>query len=164
LSDPWLEVFNRPGSETSCERRDETTVTPQVFAQWNSQFAYSRAVAWAGRLNDTAAPSEAMLQQAWREAFGRNAEPAELQAGLSHLAAMTEHHRRHPPVRSEIPRRVRRGMIEELTGELVEWDEDLQQLEHYQADRQFADVSPEVRALAEVCLVLLNSNEFLSVR
>src|SRR5262249_53867679 len=30
LADPLQEVFNRPGSETSCERRDETTVTPQV--------------------------------------------------------------------------------------------------------------------------------------
>ncbi|HXG08833.1 MAG TPA: PSD1 and planctomycete cytochrome C domain-containing protein, partial [Gemmataceae bacterium] len=43
LSDPLLEVFNRPDSDTSCERRDETTVTPQVFALFNSQFVHDRA-------------------------------------------------------------------------------------------------------------------------
>ena len=32
LADPLLEVFNKPTSDISCERRDETTVTPQVFA------------------------------------------------------------------------------------------------------------------------------------
>src|SRR5207302_1443822 len=37
LADPLLEVFNRPGSEISCEGRDETTVTPQVLALHNSE-------------------------------------------------------------------------------------------------------------------------------
>ena len=50
LADPMLEVLNRPGSETSCERRDETTVTPQVFALFNSEFAANRALAMADRL------------------------------------------------------------------------------------------------------------------
>src|SRR5262249_2703206 len=31
FSDHILEVFNRPGSETSCECRDETTIAPQAF-------------------------------------------------------------------------------------------------------------------------------------
>ena len=55
-------------------------------------------------------------------------------------------------------------MVEELTGEPVYWDEDLSALANYQRDLQPSDVSPEVRALSEVCLVLLNSNEFLYVR
>src|SRR5262249_43353221 len=38
LADPIQEVFNRPGSEISCDRRDESTVTPQVFALLNSTF------------------------------------------------------------------------------------------------------------------------------
>src|SRR5207344_3054901 len=50
LADPLLEVLNRPGSETSCERRDETTVTPQVFALFNSEFAANRALVLAARL------------------------------------------------------------------------------------------------------------------
>src|SRR5262249_34316937 len=47
LADPVQEVFNRPGSETSCDCRDETTVTPQVFALFNSEFAQDRALAAA---------------------------------------------------------------------------------------------------------------------
>jgi hypothetical protein len=54
-------------------------------------------------------------------------------------------------------------MIEEFTGEMVYWDEELA-LHDYQRDTMPWDVSPEVRALADVCLVLLNSNEFLHVR
>ena len=50
LADPLLEVLNRPGSEVSCERRDETTVTPQVFAMFNSEFAANRALAMAAGL------------------------------------------------------------------------------------------------------------------
>ncbi len=54
-------------------------------------------------------------------------------------------------------------MIEEFTGEMVHWEEELP-LEDYQRDAMPWDVGPEVRALAEVCLVLFNSNEFLYVR
>jgi hypothetical protein len=55
-------------------------------------------------------------------------------------------------------------MVEELTGEMVHWDEDLSVLADYQRDLMPWQVTPEVRALADVCLVLLNSNEFLYVR
>ncbi|MDZ4686877.1 MAG: PSD1 and planctomycete cytochrome C domain-containing protein [Planctomycetaceae bacterium] len=164
LSDPWLEVFNRPGSETSCERRDETTVTPQVFAQFNSQFAHGRAIAWANRLCRDEKPVEARIRQAWLEALGRDVTPDELTGSLMHYETMLGRHRSHQQSRSTLPRQVRRGMVEELTGEMVHWDEDLRELEHYTPDLQPADVSPETRALAEICLVLLNANEFLSVR
>jgi mono/diheme cytochrome c family protein len=164
LADPWLEVFNRPGSETSCERRDETTVTPQVFAQFNSEFAHGRAIAWADRLCQTDGTTESRLRQAWLEAFGREIAPQELAAGLAHYEALLAHHREHVPSRRTLPTRVQRGMVEELTGEMVHWDEDLWELEQFVPDRQPADVPPETRALAEVCLVLLNANEFLSVR
>jgi hypothetical protein len=164
LSDPWLEVFNRPGSETTCERRDETTVTPQVFAQFNSQFAHGRAIAWAARLSHDPGAVEWRIRQAWREATGREPLPEELTAAVGHHEAMLGHHRNHRPVRQSLPQHVRRGMVEELTGEMVHWDEDLRELEHYTPDLQSADVPPETRALAEICLVLFNVNEFLSVR
>ena len=55
-------------------------------------------------------------------------------------------------------------MVEEMTGETIEWEEELDGLRSYQRDVMPWDVSPETRALAELCLVLLNSNEFLYVR
>ena len=58
LTDPLLEVFNKPTSDISCERRDETTVTPQVFALLNSQFIQDRSVAMASRLEQQAATTK----------------------------------------------------------------------------------------------------------
>ena len=54
-------------------------------------------------------------------------------------------------------------MIEEFTGEMVYWDEKLP-LDDYRRSTMPWEVTPEVRTLADVCLVLLNSNEFLYVR
>ena len=58
LPDPLLEVFNRPGTDTSCARRDETTVTPQVFTQFNGQFVNDRALALAHRIGKMTADSD----------------------------------------------------------------------------------------------------------
>jgi hypothetical protein len=76
---------------------------------------------------------------------------------------MLAHHREHEPQSVALPKRAERGMIEEFTGEMVRWSEDLP-LENYERDTMPWDATPEVRALTEVCLVLMNSNEFLYVR
>jgi hypothetical protein len=34
-------------------------------------------------------------------------------------------------------------------------------MQDFVPDKKYADVRPETRALAEVCLVLMNSNEFI---
>jgi hypothetical protein len=58
---------------------------------------------------------------------------------------------------------VKRQMVEELTGEPFEWEEELDLMKQYQPDLKPWDVGPETRGLAELCLVVLNSNEFLYV-
>ena len=55
-------------------------------------------------------------------------------------------------------------MIEELTGELVEWEEELVGLKDYQRDLMPWQADAPTRALAELCLVLFNSNEFVYLR
>ena len=50
LPNPLLDVFNAAGMNTSCERREASTVTPQVFALFNSQFAHDTALAMAFRI------------------------------------------------------------------------------------------------------------------
>ena len=54
-----------------------------------------------------------------------------------------------------------RRMVEEMTGEEFDWQETLDRMHGYQRDLKPWDVGPATRALADVCLVLLNSNEFL---
>jgi mono/diheme cytochrome c family protein len=164
LADPVLEVLNRPSTETSCERRDETTVTPQVFALWNSEQAAHRSIALAARLTKDYATDAERLAGAFQLVYARPPTDDELTRCLAHLAKMTEHHRQHPPQETSLPTKVQRGMVEELTGEMVHWEEDLSVLAHYQRDLLPWQVAAETRALADICLVLFNSNEFLYVR
>ncbi len=164
LADPMLEVFNQPGSDSSCERRDETTVPTQVFALFNGQFVHDRALALARRLEGLSADPAARVDLAFRLAYGRAASDPERRRALDHVARMLEHHRARRPQPVEPPRLVRREMIEEFTGDVVRWDEELDLMEGYRRDLKPWDVGPETRALAELCLVILNSNEFLYVR
>ncbi len=164
LADPLLEVFNRPGSETSCDCRDNTTVTPQVFALFNGEFAHDRALALAAALEKSGDGQEPRIVRAFQLFYGREPSAAEIDTCQDHLAKMTKHHREHPAKAEPLPRHVHRRMIEELTGEEFGWDEELDGLTKYQRDLKPWDVGPTTRALADLCLVLVNSNEFLYVR
>jgi len=163
LRDPLLEVFNQPGSEQSCERRDETTVTPQVFTLWNGAFAHDRALALAVRVSSQADDIGERVDLAFRLALGRSATESQRELAIDHIRRMTERHRRHSPEALRTPRVVMRSMIEEMTGEPVAWEETLDLMEEFQPDTKPSDVSPETRGLSELCLVLLNSNEFVYV-
>ena len=164
LSDPMLEVFNRPGSETSCERRDETTVAPQALALFNGAFANHRALAMAASLRAEAPSVDGQIALAFRRVYGRDPDGSELALCIAHVGRMTGRHRRHPPEPRPLPAKVRRHMVEEMTGETVEWEEELDGLRDYRRDLMPWDADPETRGLAELCLVLLNSNEFLYLR
>ena len=53
--------------------------------------------------------------------------------------------------------------MEELTGQPFEYEEILPVFENYQPDKKPADVDPDTRALADLCLLLFNANEYLYV-
>jgi hypothetical protein len=164
LADPLLEVFNRPGADVSCERRDETTVTPQAFSLLNGQFVNDRALALAARVTKDAKTVDSQIERLFRLLYGRGATEEELTVCRKHVVGMTRHHLKQPPQRVPFPTSVRRQIIEELTGEPFRWDEELDLMKRYQPDLKPWDVSADVRGLAELCLVLLNSNEFVYVR
>jgi len=164
LSDPMLDVFNRPGSEISCERRDETTVTPQVFALFNGQFTHDRALALAHHIRQQNPAQPDAVAQVFQQVTLRTPSASELQLALEHVREMTDYHAAHPPRKIPLPREVKRSMIEELTGESFTWTEKLDLTENYIQDLKPWDVDPETRALAELCLVLMNSNEFIYLR
>ncbi|MBN8628178.1 MAG: PSD1 domain-containing protein [Planctomycetes bacterium] len=164
LGDPMLEVFNRPTSDLSCERRDATTVTPQVFALFNGQATHDRALALAARLAKAHGDLEARLDAVYALLYGRTPTDDERRLAREHVARMTEHHRRETPTPTSLPQVVKREMIEELTGELFQWEERLDGLAAFEPDLKPWQVDAETRALAELCLVLLNANEFVYVR
>ena len=48
--DPFMETFNQPGTDKSCELRESSTVTPQALTLFNSEGTSDRALAFANRI------------------------------------------------------------------------------------------------------------------
>ncbi|MDG2013767.1 MAG: hypothetical protein P8J33_09695, partial [Pirellulaceae bacterium] len=63
----------------------------------------------------------------------------------------------------EIPLKVQREAVEENTGERFTFAEQLFSNSEFEPDVQPSDVPRHIRALADICLVILNSNEFVYV-
>ncbi len=164
LPDPMLEVFNRPGSDTSCPRRDETTVTPQVFALFNSQFSHGRALALADRLQEECETFDKQIDHAFQLIYNRKASEKEIAMCRKHYEDMLNLHSNFDPTPVPVPKKVKREMVEELTGEPFEFVEELDSMDKFIPDLKPWDVGAKTRALSEICLVLFNSNEFLYLR
>ena len=101
------------------------------------------------------------IARAVRLIWNREPRPAELDQSLAYLDTMEKYHRENPPERKDLPTRIQRTMFEEMTGEAFEYDEHLDVYEDYVADKKPWDVEPETRALADLCRVMFNANEFI---
>jgi mono/diheme cytochrome c family protein len=163
LPDPSQEVFNAPTPDFSCERREASTVTPQVFSLFNGHSTHARALALANRAVKETKSDEAAIKRCFQLAFSRAPRAEELQTCLTHWRDIeTMLDGRQPPA-PKPPLEVRRDAVEENTGEKFSFNEKLHAYGDYAPDLQPADVPVHTRALADVCLALLNSNEFAYV-
>ena len=162
-SDPMLEVFNAPAPDFSCERREASTVTPQVFALFNSQASQARALALAKRVLDIKTSDEEAVRQAFLLVLGREPGTSELETCLGHWRSMMPVQERAVYPEFEPPLTVRREAVEENTGEKFSFDEKLHAYADFVPDLQAVDCDVRTRALADVCLALLNANEFIYV-
>ena len=161
LPNPMLEVFNRPGADLSCERRTASTVTPQAFTLLNSQNSYRRALAMAHRLESEEKTLPEQIERAIWLAWNRPPRENEIAQSQQFVQAKTSEHEKNPPEPQPYPTEIRRTMFEEMTGESFTYTERLDVYEDYVADLRPTDVDPETRALADLCLVLFNANEFV---
>ena len=163
LVDPALEVFNAPSPDFSCERRDASTVTPQVFAMFNSANTSARALALADlATRHTETPADA-VRLIYRRLFAREATDREVKMCLAHRGRILSLLPETPPGRPAPPREVVREAVEENTGETFTFTETLYAIDDFEPDLRPADVDRATRALADVCLVLMNGNEFVYV-
>jgi mono/diheme cytochrome c family protein len=162
-ADPMFEVFNQPSYDLSCERRDSSTVTPQVFTLMNSDNSVDRSIAMALRIQKEAETLNARVQLAFQLALGREASRDEQAKMAAHIAKMTAYHESHPPEPVSPPRELNRTVIEEMSGLALHYKERLDVYEDYVPHVKPWDVEPETRALADLCLALFNSNEFIYV-
>jgi Protein of unknown function (DUF1549)/Protein of unknown function (DUF1553)/Planctomycete cytochrome C len=162
LVNPLLEVFNGANLNESCEFRRTSTVAPQVFSLFNSRFSAYISLAFAKRLETMAKDRARQIELAFQIAFQRAPSSRERRQALAHLAAMITHHRAHSPA----PRAPRAPAItavnSEYNGETFRFTED-QDWSRYEYNLSPSQVSAETRALAELCLALLNANEFVYV-
>lgn len=164
LPDPFLRVFNQPATEVSCERRNASTVTPQVFTLLNSPQLRDRAIALAMRLEKEAGTElESQIQLAAHLCWNRPMDSKELSQSIEYIQEMEVYHQSNPAPTQHYPTTVTRKMFEEMTGEAFEYIEELDVFRDYEADTKDADVGPTTRALADLAMVLFNTNEFLYV-
>jgi len=159
-ADPFLEVFNQPNPNDSCERRDSAAVSPQALTLMNSDMATDRSIAFALRLEKEAKTATARLERAFALSYGRAPTDEEAAALLAYLHEMEDHHLRHTPSPKTYPTHVTRSLVEEFTGQPFEYEEWLPVFEDYVSDVKPWEVEPSTRALADLCLLLFNSNEF----
>ncbi len=163
-ADPMLEIMNQPNPNESCEVRDAAAVTPQAFTLLNSDTMTDRSIALALRLQkENPEKPEAWLKQAIQLSFNRAATDSEKSTLLAYLEEMKSYHAENKPEEVEYPTEVVRSLVEEFTGKPFEFIEKLNVYEDYVPDSKPWTVSADTRALADVCLLLMNSNEFLYV-
>jgi hypothetical protein len=160
LADPLMEVFNAPTPDFSCERREASTVTPQVFSLFNGQSIHNRALALANRVLSESNSDAAAVTRCFEHTFSRKPTPVELDLCINHWQETESLLVDSVPQSMKPPLEVQRDAVEENTGEKFTFKEKLHSNAEFQADLQPSDVSIRTRALADVCLVLFNSNEF----
>lgn len=163
LRDPFMTTFNQPSPDESCEMRDASNVTPQVFSLFNSEESSDRALAFAQRVIASTSSDVMAIQQAFQLAFGRLPDREELKAARLHWKQCIADHQEITPVKREYPTQIIRRANEENTGEEFTFTEFLFEYQDYQHDLQPHQVDIRTRAFAELCLVLLNTNEFVYI-
>lgn len=163
-ADPMLEIMNLPNPNESCEMRDSAAVTPQAFTLLNSDVMTDRSIAFAQRIQkESPADTTTQVRRAIQLAYGREATDEESSRLVKYLNEMQHYHQQHVPEPVEYPKQVVRSLVEEFTGEPFEFIEKLNVYEDYVPDAKPWTVDADIRALADVCLLLFNSNEFLYV-
>ena len=162
LSDPLMEVFNSPPPDFSCEGREASTVTPQVFALFNGQNSHARALSLAIAVLDSTSGDESAIAECFRRLYGREPSSDESALCLAHWSQLESILDEQAPV-VDMPKKVLREAVEENTGERFSFEETLYSNVDFVPDHDPSQVTRHSRALADVCLALINSNEFVYV-
>lgn len=163
LANPFLETFNQPNPNDSCENRDAASVSPQAFTLLNSDVVTARSIAFALRVEKEAKTLPEQVKRAIQLAFCRVPSPKEKARMLAYVKEMRSYHAKVKPERKTYPTRITRSLVEEFTGQPFEYEEILPVFENYVPDKQAIDEGLKTRALADLCLLLFNSNEFVFV-
>ena len=136
-------------------------VTPQVFTQLHGQFFNDRAVALARRVSGLSRDAGSQVDHAFEAVYGRKPSASEQKEALSFLEESRVFLGGEVVDKEEVPSEITLSSVKEQTGELIETRFKLKKLAKFQPDLKPWDLSLEERALAQLCLMLFNSSEFL---
>lgn len=160
LRDPFLETFNQPGPDKSCELRETSTVAPQSLTLFNTEEMQERSVAFAARLLAAGLNDLKTIDKAFELALGRMPSSSERSTCLKHWQAATQEEQGKIYKPKEFINWTERTVMAEKTGEPYSFIEFMPAFRNYEPDTQMADVDARTRGLSQVCLVLFNLNEF----
>ena len=161
LADPFIEIFNQPNPNDSCEERNAAAVSPQAFTLLNSDLITDRSLAFAKKLEIESPTLSEQIEHAFLLTLGRKPDAEEEQRLTDYVMGMRSYHEGVKPDPVDYPVKITRSLVEEFSGQPFEYEEILPAFASYQPDLKPADASPDTRALADMCLLLLNSNEFV---
>jgi hypothetical protein len=126
----------------------------------NAEEVQDRALAFAARLLKENRNESEIIKRAFELALGRAAGKEEVELCVTHWKIATRSESQKNPVAPSFPKKIKRTVMAEKTGEPYDFWEFLPAFESYQPDLQRSDTDARTRGLAHVCLVLFNSNEF----
>jgi len=137
LVHPFFEAFNVTLPVASSGTRDATVVPPQALELLNGPIAVEQAQRFTGRLLSAKDTDEAsIVSQAWLLAFGRPITKDEKERALAFLAEREQAHKKAEREKKKIP---------EALGAPAKTD------------------VARAAAVVELCLALLNANEFIYI-
>lgn len=87
---PIFEAFDQPDLNQSCGRRPTTVTAPQSLLMMNSKFTREMSERWAARLLAECGDDAALVERAYRVAYGRPPQDAETRQAAQFLAAQRE--------------------------------------------------------------------------
>ncbi|MEZ6056740.1 MAG: PSD1 and planctomycete cytochrome C domain-containing protein [Planctomycetaceae bacterium] len=163
LHDPFLEVFNQPNPNDSCDLRDVAAVSPQAFTLLNSDVMSDRSIALALRVEREAKLLDEQVSHVFQLTLHRSPTNTEADRLTGYVRRMQTYHRNTKPIATKYPTEITRSLVEEFSGKSFDYVEILPTFEDYVPDTKPSDVSAETRALADLCLLLFNSHEFTHV-
>jgi len=134
-------------------------VPTQVFALFNSAFVHDMSLAFAARVEKLGGDP---VETAFRYAYNRAPSAAEKASVREYLRQKMEAHRAEAAPARKDRKPLVRSITSELTGNEVKIEEDVDPVA-YEENLQPGEAKPETRALADLALVLFNSNEFVYV-
>ncbi|MGB1927563.1 MAG: hypothetical protein ACPHL6_13575, partial [Rubripirellula sp.] len=105
------------------------------------------------------------IRRCFELAFGRQPDSEELEAVLRHWRQLETSYQsvEIEKILAPPPAQVIREAVEENTGERFQFTEKLYSNEDYVPDLNLAAVDRHLQSLADICVVLFNSNEFVYI-